>query len=177
MVKNLPAVQETRFDASFRKMPCRMEWQPTLVFLPGEFHWQSLEGYSPQGHKESDTTEWLRLSVLKLLWFLMLLSMILKWGTFTDSNFYLVCSFYWPQIIAGWWSTHVWSWRGKNASEMESSSAIIFLQKWLNMVSSLAEFAPNFRAKTTCFKIFFGQRFDISKDDSCLQPCFWSDMA
>ena len=28
------------------------------VFLPGEFHGQrSLEGYSPWGHKESDTTE------------------------------------------------------------------------------------------------------------------------
>ena len=32
--------------------------QPTPVFLPGESHGQrSLVGYSPQGHKESDTTE------------------------------------------------------------------------------------------------------------------------
>ena len=38
----------------------RREWQPTPVFLPGEFHWQrSLVDYSPWGHKESDTTEWL----------------------------------------------------------------------------------------------------------------------
>ena len=30
----------------------------TSVFLPGESHGQrSLEGYSAQGHKESDTTE------------------------------------------------------------------------------------------------------------------------
>ena len=30
--------------------------------LPGEFHGQrSLAGYSPLGHKESDTTEWLTL--------------------------------------------------------------------------------------------------------------------
>ena len=36
------------------------EWQPTLVFLPGESQGQrSLAGYSPQGHKELDTTEWL----------------------------------------------------------------------------------------------------------------------
>ena len=36
----------------------RREWQPTTVFLPGEFHGQrSLEGYSTWGHKESDTTE------------------------------------------------------------------------------------------------------------------------
>ena len=32
--------------------------QPTPVFLPGESHERrSLVGYSPQGHKESDTTE------------------------------------------------------------------------------------------------------------------------
>ena len=34
-------------------------WQPTPVFLPEKFHQQrSLVGYSPQGHKESDMTEW-----------------------------------------------------------------------------------------------------------------------
>ena len=33
-------------------------WQPTTVLLFGECHGQrSLAGYSPQGHKESDTTE------------------------------------------------------------------------------------------------------------------------
>ena len=33
-------------------------WQPTPVFLPGEFHGQSsLADYSPQGRKESDMTE------------------------------------------------------------------------------------------------------------------------
>ena len=36
----------------------RREWQCTPVFLPGEFHGQrGLVGYSPWGHKESDTTE------------------------------------------------------------------------------------------------------------------------
>ena len=39
-------------------MPWRREWQPTPVFLPGEFHGQkSLAGYSPWDHKESDMTE------------------------------------------------------------------------------------------------------------------------
>ena len=38
----------------------RREWQSTPVFLPGESQAQrSLAGYSPQGHKELDTTEWL----------------------------------------------------------------------------------------------------------------------
>ena len=33
-------------------------WQPAPVFLPEEFHRQrSLAGYSPQGHKQLDTTE------------------------------------------------------------------------------------------------------------------------
>jgi len=41
-----------------RKIPWRRAWQPTPVLLPGEFHGQrSLVNYSPQGLKESDTTE------------------------------------------------------------------------------------------------------------------------
>ena len=40
------------------KIPWRREWQPTPVFLPGESYGQRrLVGYSPWGHKESDTTE------------------------------------------------------------------------------------------------------------------------
>ena len=36
----------------------RRKWQPTPVFLPGEsYGWRSLEGHSPWGLKESDTTE------------------------------------------------------------------------------------------------------------------------
>ena len=38
-------------------------WQPTPGFLPGKSHGQrSLAGYSPQGRKESDTTEPVRLT-------------------------------------------------------------------------------------------------------------------
>ena len=62
MVKRLPAMQETRFDPWVGKIPWRRKWQPTPVLLPGKFHgWRSLVGYSPQGHKELDTTEWLHL--------------------------------------------------------------------------------------------------------------------
>ena len=58
MVKNLPAMLESRFDPWIGKIPWRREWQPTPVFLPGESHGQrSLAGCSPWGHKESDTTE------------------------------------------------------------------------------------------------------------------------
>ena len=45
------------FDPWVGKIPWRRKWQPTPVFLPGESHGQiSLVGYSPLGHKESDTT-------------------------------------------------------------------------------------------------------------------------
>ena len=38
----------------------RRKWQSTPVLLPGKSHGQrSLVGYSPWGHKELDTTEWL----------------------------------------------------------------------------------------------------------------------
>ena len=46
------------------KSPGAREGLPTPVFLPREFHGQrSLVSYSPWGHKESDTAEWLTLSL------------------------------------------------------------------------------------------------------------------
>ena len=47
-----------RFDPWVGKGPWRRAWQPTPVFLSGESHGQRrVAGYSPWGHKESDTTE------------------------------------------------------------------------------------------------------------------------
>ena len=58
MVKNLSAVRETQIGSLGREDPLEREWLPTPVFLPGESHGQrNLVGYSPWGHKESDTTE------------------------------------------------------------------------------------------------------------------------
>ena len=66
-VNNLPAMQEAQVQALgtwVGKIPWRMEWQPTPVFLPGEFHRQrSLAGYIPWNRKQSDTTEQLSLSL------------------------------------------------------------------------------------------------------------------
>ena len=46
------------------KIPSKREWQPTLVFLLGEFQGQmSLMGYSPWDHKELATTEQRTLSL------------------------------------------------------------------------------------------------------------------
>jgi len=46
------------FDPWVGKIPWRRKWQPTPVLLPREsLGGRNLVGYSPWGHKESDTTE------------------------------------------------------------------------------------------------------------------------
>ena len=68
MVKNLPAMQETRFDPWVGKMPWKREWLPTPVFLPGRPQGQrSLMGLSPWGHKESDMTVVMQHASVQLL--------------------------------------------------------------------------------------------------------------
>ena len=63
MVKNLPAM----CDPWIGKILWRRKWQPTPVFLLGEFHEQrSLAGYSPWGHKELDMTEQLTCIINRL---------------------------------------------------------------------------------------------------------------
>ena len=69
------------------KIPWWRIWQPTPVFLPGESHGRrSLVGYSPQGHKESETTE--RLHFLSFI-VMMLYTLdpqglfILQWNVYT----------------------------------------------------------------------------------------------
>ena len=58
MVKNPPALQEIWVQSLGQEDPLEKEWQPTAVFLLGEFHGQrSLVGYSPWGCKQSDMTE------------------------------------------------------------------------------------------------------------------------
>ena len=65
MVKTLPTnAGDLGSIPGLGRHPRRREGQPTPVFLPWAFHGQwSLLGYSSWGHKESDTTEWLTLSV------------------------------------------------------------------------------------------------------------------
>ena len=58
VVKNPLAKQETLVLSLGGKIPWRREWQPTPVFSLGKSHGQrNLEGYSPWGNKELDTTE------------------------------------------------------------------------------------------------------------------------
>ena len=58
LVKNL-AMRETGFNSWVGKIPWRGERLPTPVLWPGEFHGL----HSPWGHKESDTTEQVSLSL------------------------------------------------------------------------------------------------------------------
>ena len=52
MVKNLPAIEETVGSICVGMNPWKRGWLPTLVFLPGELHWQTcLVGYSSWDHK------------------------------------------------------------------------------------------------------------------------------
>ena len=45
-------IRRRAFDPWVGKIPWKMKWQPTPVFLPGKFHGQrSLVGYSPWVHK------------------------------------------------------------------------------------------------------------------------------
>ena len=61
MVKNLPAMRETRVQSLGWEDPL----EEGMVFLPGESHGQrSLKGYSPWSCKESDRTEQLSLTYI-----------------------------------------------------------------------------------------------------------------
>jgi len=59
LVKNPPANQETWVQPLGWEDPLERERLPTPIFWPGEFHGL----YSPLGHKESDMTERLSLSL------------------------------------------------------------------------------------------------------------------
>ena len=60
-------VGDLRLIPGVHKSPWRREWQPTPVFLPGRSHGQrSLVGHSSWGHKESDMTERLTHTCIKI---------------------------------------------------------------------------------------------------------------
>ena len=57
MVKNFPAMQESRVQSLSWQDPLDKEMATHSIFLSGESHGQrSLVSYSPWGRKESDTS-------------------------------------------------------------------------------------------------------------------------
>ena len=70
-VKNLPAMREAQVLSLGQEDHWRREWQPTPVYLPGEFHGQrSLADYSPWDHGKSEMTKQLSplSGVMKMFW-------------------------------------------------------------------------------------------------------------
>ena len=122
-VKNLPAMQEmqalqvlslggipTPPTPSLAQM---REWQPTPVFLPGKSHGRrSLEGYSPQGGKESDMTEMHAKTQGNYL------HLHYNWK---ESIYIVLGTMYNPQLIQSIWGIYV----------AYISTNYIFLYKWL----------------------------------------------
>ena len=86
---------------------------PTPVFLPGEFHgWRSLVGYSPWGHKESDTSEQLHF--------------LSFYGSFWRRKWQLVPVFL-PGEFHGWRSLVGYSPRGHKESDTTEQLHFHFL--------------------------------------------------
>ena len=57
-VQNLPAMQETQLLSLSQEVPLEKKMGTRSSILAGKSHGQrSLVGYSPCGHKESDSTE------------------------------------------------------------------------------------------------------------------------
>ena len=72
-----------------RKIPWRRKWQPTPVLLPGKFHrWRSLVGYSPCGHKASDTTKWLHFHFSLSLSLMAFSQFLLTWPIHVPPEYY-----------------------------------------------------------------------------------------
>ena len=68
-VKSLPAMQETWVRSLDQKDPMEKEiaTYPSTLNLENPHGWRNLGGYSPWGHKDSDTTERLTLSLYMLM--------------------------------------------------------------------------------------------------------------
>ena len=107
-----------RFNSWVRKISWRWKWQPTSVFLPGEFHGQrDLVDYSPWDCKESYTTEWLthththtQFLCFYLLCYLSLLAFF-TWTTITTSTLIssVIAAPFFTLCLPGWsfWGPHI----------------------------------------------------------------------
>ena len=130
------------FDPWVAKIPWRRKWQPTPVFLPGKSHgWRSLVGYSPWGHKESDTTERLHFTSLHYSYLYSLAFL-----TFLFSNkcmAYLVTQ-YFLKFSSDWPDSKVNKWKDQMLFYQQSSCLvkncylellnIVFKSWWVNLL-------------------------------------------
>ena len=118
LVKNPTAMEKPGFSPWVGKIPWRREKLPTPVFWPGEFHGL----YSPWGHKELDTTEWLKKKlwryIISLWWdFLYLYRTVKKAEHQRTGAFKMWC---WRRLLRVSWTA-----RGSNQSYRKSSWVFI----------------------------------------------------
>ena len=126
--ENLSAMQvdckRYRFGPWVGKIPWRRSWQPSPVFLPGEFHGQrSLVGYSLWGFKELDVTLWLTYTGC-------IFYLFPRWFSSKES----VC-----QELQGTW---VWSLGQKDPLEKKWQPTPVFLAGESHEQTSLAGYSP-----------------------------------
>ena len=77
LVKNPPAMQDTWVQSLGWEDALRRKWQPTPVFLPGEFHGRGALWATIHGVTESETTERLSFSLDNTILFLIIF--LLTW--------------------------------------------------------------------------------------------------
>jgi len=76
------------FNPCIGKISCRRAWQPTSVFLPGEFHgWRSLMGYKPWSCKESHMSERIRYTYHYQLFFTIRVCRVWRYSKFIHQDY------------------------------------------------------------------------------------------
>ena len=107
-----------------RRSPGGRKWQPTPVFFPGKPHRQrSLAGHSPKGRKQSDTTEWLSVTILE---YLFVDSLTLAKQIWRQSfSLFLSSSLAFAKVTWTWDSllTHVWMSTGVELRKEEAEQS------------------------------------------------------
>ena len=95
LVKNLPAVQRPGFDPWVRKMPWRIAWLSTPVFLPGESHWQrSPAGYSLWGCKSQARLNHHHINNFICSWILLAYFLLRTFCVYIHKEFYIFSLFF-----------------------------------------------------------------------------------
>ena len=114
MVENLPvSIEDPGSIPWLGRFPRRRKWQPTQIFLPGRSHGpRSLAGYSPWGHKGSDTTKQLNNNNGSCV--------NQVWGFLCFGFFFFIFIFYWSMVELKCYNI-------SNVSNVQQSDSVIYV--------------------------------------------------
>ena len=128
LVKNRPEMQETWVWSLGREDPLEDGMAIHSSLLSWRIPWteRSLAGYSPWGHKESDTTEWLNQQSRHIHWVMRWrgmtentncilchhLSILVKWSCSVVSDSFRLCGLQPPRLLCPWDSPGKNTWVG-----------------------------------------------------------------